>query len=131
MGMYNEASNLTKAEAAYLRALELYLSIKDKRMCGNVWDGLSYCYILKKEFEKAEKASLEALKIDEYDTPNKHSNYISSLLCQKKQTEAILYYNSLLEKESVKKQLLEDWKSEMQGVGINTDNFREIFNNIW
>ena len=128
MARYKNPHCLVSAEETYNRALKLFEESNDTRMCGNVLDGLSYCYILQKRYQEAEAASLKALKIEEYNASNKHCNYISSLLCQNKQVEAYSFYGSLKDKDAVKHQLIIDWSSEMQNVGINTRHFGDIFN---
>ena len=109
------------------KALELFSMLKDQKMCGNVWDGLSYCYLLQKKYSDAEEASLHSLEISEYDAPNKYANYISSLLCQNKKSEAVSFYLSLPDKEYVKEQFEKDWNNEMKEVGIDMDPFFELF----
>ena len=42
MAKYGDRSCLKNAEEAYKKALELFSMLKDRKMCGNVWDGLSY-----------------------------------------------------------------------------------------
>lgn len=127
MAKYGDRSCLKNAEEAYKKALELFSMLKDRKMCGNVWDGLSYCYLLQKKYSDAEEASLHSLEISEYDAPNKYANYISSLLCQNKKSEAVSFYFSLPDKEKVKEQFEKDWKNEMKEVGIDTDAFFELF----
>ena len=127
MAKYGDRSCLKNAEEAYKKALELFSMLKDRKMCGNVWDGLSYCYLLQKKYSDAEEVSLHSLEISEYDAPNKYANYISSLLCQNKKSEAVSFYFSLPDKEKVKEQFEKDWKNEMKEVGIDTDAFFELF----
>lgn len=127
MAKYGDSSCLKNAEEAYKKALELFSMLKDRKMCGNVWDGLSYCYLLQKKYSGAEEVSLHSLEISEYDAPNKYANYISSLLCQNKKSEAVSFYFSLPDKEKVKEQFEKDWKNEMKEVGIDTDAFFELF----
>lgn len=127
MEKYHDRSYLKNAEETYLKALEIFSILKDRKMCGNVWDGLSYCYILQKKYSEAEEASLHSLDFSEYDAPNKYANYISSLLCLNKKTEAVSFYLSLSGKEFVKEQFEKDWNNEMKEVGIDTDSFFELF----
>lgn len=127
MAGYKDSRCLESAEETYNKALELFAKSNDKRMCGNIWDGLSYCYILQKRYQEAEAASLKSIKIEEYNASNKFCNYISSLLCQHKRVEAHSFYNSLKEKDAIRHQLAIDWSSEMQNVGIDTHDFDDIF----
>lgn len=127
MAQYNNHQSLFKAEDTYRNALDVFISINDKNMCGNIWDGLSYCFILQQRFHEAEVASLHSIEIPEYNAPNKYANYISSLLCQDRQYEAVSFFSSLPDKESVQQQLTKDWKTEMRDVGINTNDFNFIF----
>ena len=127
MAKYGDSSCLKTAEDVYKKALELFSMLKDQKMCGNVWDGLSYCYLLQKKYSDAEEASLHSLEISEYDAPNKYANYISSLLCQNKKSEAVSFYLSLPDKEYVKEQFEKDWNNEMKEVGIDMDPFFELF----
>lgn len=127
MAKYKEQKSLNIAEDMYKKALFFYESINDFRMCGNIWDGLSYCYILQKKYQNAENSSLKALEICEYDVPNKYSNYISSLLCQGQYNKAKLYYLQLSNKDSVRMQLEKDWAAEMKESGIDTTSFERIF----
>jgi tetratricopeptide (TPR) repeat protein len=127
MAQYKDRPSLIKAEETYRKALDLFISINDKNMCGNVWDGLSYCLILQQKYQEAEKASLHSLEISEYNTPNKYANYISSLLCQNREYEAVSFFSSLPCKEFVKQQLINDWKTEMRDVGIDTNVFNLLF----
>lgn len=127
MARYRDDQSLKKAEGSYRKALDIFVDINDKQMCGNVWDGLSYCFILQHRFQEAEDASLHSLEITEYTTPNKYANYISSLLCQGKRIEAHSFYSSLTDKDHVRQQLCLDWNSEMQNVGIDASGFDEIF----
>lgn len=127
MAGYKESHCLVNAEETYNRSLKLFEECNDNRMCGNVWDGLSYCYILQKKYQEAEVASLKSFEIKEYHAFNKHCNYISSLLCQGKISEAKLYFDQLNNKKDVKAQLELDWSKEMRDVGICTDTFSTIF----
>lgn len=127
MAGYKDPHSLVSAEETYNRALKLFEESNDTRMCGNVWDGLSYCYILQKRYQDAKTASLKVLKIEEYDASNKHCNYISSLLCQGNINEAKHYFDQLNDKQGVKVQLELDWSREMRDVGINTEIFASIF----
>ena len=130
MAEYKEPHYLVSAEETYNRALKLFEESNDTRMCGNVWDGLSYCYILQKKYQDAEAASLKSLEIEEYDASNKHCNYISSLLCQEKNNEAKHYFDQLKDKQDVKVQLELDWSKEMRDVGIQTETFANIFEDL-
>ena len=130
MAKYKDPHFLISAEEIYNRALKLFEESNDTRMCGNVWDGLSYCYILQKRYKEAEAASLEALKIEEYNASNKHCNYISSLLCQGKISEAKYYFDQRNDKQDVKAQLELDWSKEMRDVGIRTETFAYIFEDL-
>lgn len=127
MAQYKDSLSLIKAEDTYRKALDIFISINDKNMCGNVWDGLSYCLILQHKFKEAEKASLHSLEISEYDVPNKYANYISSLLCQNRLSEAVSFYSSLPCKESIQQQLIKDWYTEMRDIGIDTNDFNFLF----
>ncbi len=130
MAEYKDPRCLVSAEETYNSALKLFEESNDNRMCGNVLDGLSYCYILQKRYQAAEAASLKSLKIGEYNASNKHCNYISSLLCQGKISEAKFYFDQRNDKQDVKAQLELDWSKEMRDVGIQTETFANIFEDL-
>lgn len=127
MALYKEETHLKSAEDAYNKALELYSNIKDFYMVGNVMDGLSYCYILQKRYSEAEIWALKSIEISDYNVPNKFCNYISSLLCLGRYTDALAFYSKINEKEQVKFQLLKDWNGEMTDCGIDISSFYNIF----
>lgn len=124
MQLFKSKDKLQEAEQNYLKALSYYRKFGDKRMCGNVYDGLSFCYILQKRFMEAEAAALNSIDIIEYQDDNKYCNYISSLLCQGKYIKAIRIYH----KHSSKKELLQliqtDWNNEIDQVGIDYSKYK-------
>ena len=124
MQLFKSKGKLQEAEQYYLKALSHYRKFGDKRMCGNVYDGLSFCYILQKRFMEAETAALNSIAIHEYQDDNKYCNYISSLLCQGKYIKAISIYH----KYPCKKQLLmlikNDWNNEINQVGIGYSKYK-------
>lgn len=126
--LYMLSHELTNAETEYKEAEQIFRKAEAKAELGNICDGLSYCYILQKKFVEAEEASIEAIGIVDYRALNKYCNYISSLLCQKKDDEArcVLSQLSNDEYDSVKSILIDDWK-EMQGCGIETSQFKSVF----
>ena len=127
MNGYRNDAYLCNAEESYKLSLTLFKDVEDASMCGNVWDGLSFCYILQNKFDEAEKASLKALSVIDYVTPNKHSNYITALLCQNKYEEARKHYCEVDNKDSVKSTLIKDWSNELHDIGIDTSSFNLIF----
>lgn len=124
MQLFKSKGKLQEAEQNYLKALSHYRKFEDQRMCGNVYDGLSFCYILQKKFLEAETAALNSIAIHEYQDDNKYCNYISSLLCQGKYIKAIRIYR----KHSSKKELLQliqtDWNNEINQVGIDNCKYK-------
>ena len=124
MQLFKSKGKLQEAEQNYLKALSHYRKFGDKRMCGNVYDGLSFCYILQKRFMEAETAALNSIAIHEYQDDNKYCNYISSLLCQGKYIKAISIYH----KHPCKNQLLplikNDWNNEIYQVGIGYSKYK-------
>lgn len=126
--LYMACYELTNAETEYKEAEQIFREARARAELGNICDGLSYCYILQKKFVEAEAASEEAMGIEDYKTLNKYCNYISSLLCQGKYSEAVSVLTQLTndEYDSVKNILKDDWK-EMQCCGIETSHFNSVF----
>lgn len=128
MNMYETEDNLKKAENNYKEAYELFTKSNQSWQAGNVLDGLSYCSILQKRFSDAEYYSSLAMKIPEYDCDNKHCNYISSLLCQKKYVKALYhFYIRCQGNDTIRRLMINDWESEMKVVGIDTSCFKLLF----
>ena len=125
-----QPDNLSNAELAFQKALS-FLKEQDYKdvneFIGNIYDGLSYCYILKKEYQNAFDYSIKSINIPEYKSCNKLCNYISVLLCQKKFLKAwYIYKMAGPNKYLIRNRLKDDWK-DMQSVGINTSWFKLIF----
>lgn len=119
MQLYKLKDKLQKAEENYINALSYYRKFGDKRMCGNVYDGLSFCYILQKKFTDAETAALNSIAINEYQDDNKYCNYISSLLCQGKYIKAVRVYRKHTNKQELLELIQKDWDNEIYQVRID------------
>lgn len=123
-----EFDSLCNAEKAFHKALSLYNIEDDPNLTGNIYDGLAYCYILKKEFNQAYEYSKKTIDISQYINCNKYSNYISALLCNKQYFKAWHTYRRYCYSDRliIKERLLKDWE-EMSLVGIQTKWFQLIF----
>lgn len=124
MHLFNFDGKLHEAENNYLKALSYYLKCGSKEMCGNVYDGLSFCYILQRRFKDAEVAAAESVSIQEYSDDNKYCNYISSLICQGKYLKAVRIYRKHPNKRKVLMLIQIDWEKEIKTVGIDARKFR-------
>ena len=93
---------------------------------GNVFDGLSYCYLLQKNYSEAYTYAQKSISIQEYDCPNKYSNYISSLLCQNLYDNASDYFGQIGQKEEVLGQLQIDYNNEISKLNIFVDVFKRF-----
>lgn len=127
MDIWKGRNSLVEAETAYMKSREFFCQLEDKKKLANVYDGLSYCYILQKRFKEAEDYAYKAISISEYSTSNKYCNYISSLLCQGRFDFAKDFYSKCNDKDGIRKNLLVDWNTEMQEIGIDTTSFYHIF----
>ena len=121
--MIDYAENIDLAIEAYKKALEL-----NPKFEGKIYDGISFCYLMKKYFKEAELYALKALRADCLLDDNKYANYITALLCQKKYLKAFYIYfikcNSGLK---IKEQLEKYWKNDIQKMGVETSKFSKIF----
>lgn len=124
MQFFKFKDKLQEAEQNYLKALSYYRDFGDKRMCGNVYDGLSFCYILQKKFSEAETSALNSIAIYEYQDDNKYCNYISSLLCQGKYIKAICTYRKHSNKKDLLQLIQNDWDNEIGQVGIDYNKYK-------
>ena len=121
-------NKLQKAEKAFRSALNIFESIDSSgnNTC-NIHDGLAYCYILQQKFQLAEESAKKAIDIGNYTNLNNlYSNFISSLLCQKKYRYAWkIFHKECTTKcnmNELQEQLQKDW-SEMNECGIKTTFF--------
>lgn len=132
LDLYEDANYLQQAENAYNEALSLFAKMNEKEHVGNVYDGLSFCYILQKKFDKAECFAKKAIATTEYECTNKYGNYLSSLLCQGHFFKACKYFYYDFRRKNrieIRKGLMKDWsdEAEMTKVGINTKKFKRLF----
>lgn len=132
LDLFEDANYLQQAENAYNEALSLFAKMNEKEHVGNVYDGLSFCYILQKKFDKAETFAKKAIATTEYECTNKYGNYLSSLLCQGRFLKAYrCFYYDFRKKNriEIRKGLMKDWANdaEMTKVGINTKKFKRLF----
>ncbi len=124
MNLYYLEGSLTQAEELYNQALSCFKTCGDKRMYGNILDGLSFCFLLQKRFKEAEQTAIHAIQIKEYNDINKYVNLISSLLCQGKLIKAFNIYKSATDKRLTIELLFKDWNKEIKDVGINNRTFK-------
>lgn len=128
MALYFQPEMLGQAERCYNEALLLFKQEGKIEHEGNVLDGLAYCLILQKKYANAEKYASMALQNSDYVSANKHSNYISSLLCQRKYIKALYhFYIRCHGDEQIKRIMSDDWNNDMKNVGIDTSSFIRLF----
>ena len=122
--MYNSMDeSLNLAKTYYKKALEL-----DPKLGGKIYDGLSYCCLMTKDFKEAEEYARKALLEENLFNDNKYANYITSLLCQKKYIKAFITYAiKCKRKQSIKNILRNDWDTDLRSLGIDTSHFHAIF----
>lgn len=118
MDDYLNVKALYEAETYYLKALCYFQELNDLYCTGNVYDGLSFCYILLGKYAEAQTIAEKTLDNKEYDCPNKHSNYISSLLFQGLYEDALNYFNAQTKKHEILEQLVRDYDNEYDKLGI-------------
>lgn len=126
MDDYCSSDALKSAENYYRLAMSLFDELNDRHRIGNIFDGLSYCYLLQKNYSEALTYAKKSISIQEYDCPNKYSNYISSLLCQDMYDNASDYYHKTERKEDVLLQLQKDYNSEITKLNICVDVFKRF-----
>ncbi len=126
MNNYNDIEALVIAESYYLRALDCFMEVRDKYMEGNTYDGLSYCYLLQNKYEDANLYASKALTNNEYETPNKYANFISSLLCLNKYSEAVEFYIQQKNKGKILEQISKDFYREIMELNICVEIFRRF-----
>ena len=132
LDLYEDENYLQQAENAYNEALSIFANRNEMEYVGNVYDGLSFCYILQKKFDKAECFAKKAIATTEYECTNKYGNYLSSLLCQGHFFKACKYFYYDFRRKNrieIRKGLMKDWSddAEMTKVGINTKKFKRLF----
>lgn len=121
--MIDSVENLDLAIEAYKKALELNPNFE-----GKIYDGISFCHLMKKDFKEAELYALKALKADCLLDDNKYANYITALLCQRKYVKAFyIYFIKCKSKRKIKDQLEKDWENDIQQMGVDTSKFSKIF----
>lgn len=121
--MCTSEESLRLAKEYYSMALEL-----DADLGSNIYEGLSYCCLMTKDFQEAEKYARKAMLEDVQAKDNIYANYISSLLCQNKFIKAFITYVIVCKrKEAVKRILLQDWTTDLKELGIKTSRFHVIF----
>lgn len=126
MDDYCSCEALESAERYYRLAMNLFDELNDRYRIGNVFDGLSYCYLLQKNYSDALTCAQKSISIQEYDCPNKYSNYISSLLCQNLYDNASDYFGQIVQKEEVLGQLQIDFNNEISKLNIFVDVFKRF-----
>lgn len=132
MKLYQLGDSLALAVNAYNKALTLYKGLNAKEYMGNIYDGLSYSLLLQKRFEESNRYANLSINCEQYTTPYKHCNYISSLICCGRYITALRYFHKCKEKELICSQIISDTK-EMNDLGISIKRFRRmlfIFNKI-
>ena len=130
MNLYNNENELKNAENSYIKSLSLFYELKEEAHVGNVNDGLSFCYILQKQFEKAKYYAEESIYNVLYVDSNKYANYLSSLMCLGNVCKAYLFfYFKIKDKKGVRDVLKADWapNSEMNCSNIDTKKFNKLF----
>lgn len=115
-----------KAENAYGKALEIFNNLKMDGKIGNAYDGLSYCSLLKKNFEQANLYAHNAIADNSYACINKYCNYISSLLCLGNYNLAWKRFIKHEKKAKIIDQMKKDVQ-DMKLVGINAFPFHIFF----
>lgn len=121
--MYDSQESLELAKQAYKKALDL-----NKSLGSRIYDGLSYCCLMTKDFREAEKYARKALLKDNKFNENKYANYITSLLCQNKYIKAFYTYAIKCKRnQNIKKIMERDWNTDLGDLGINTTHFHTIF----
>ena len=121
--MFNSKESLELAKQAYKKALHL-----DKNLGSRIYDGLSYCCLMTKDFRDAEEYARKAILMDDLFNENKYANYITSLLCQNKYIKAFYTYAIKCKgNQNIKKIMERDWNTDLGDLGINTKHFHIIF----
>lgn len=123
MNNFYDIEALNHAEDYYKKALDYFKELKDLSYIGNIYDGLSYCYLLQKKYSQAHFFAKEALLIQEYDCPNKYSNYISSLLCQGFYEDASRFFINQVDNRKILEQIVKDYNNEFVKLNISLDLF--------
>ncbi len=126
MDMFYNREALEHAENYYKKALNYFIELKDLSHIGNIYDGLSYCYILQNKCIKAQMFAEKSLSIQEYDCHNKYSNYISSLLCQGAYDEASCFFAKQEDKCKILEQIKKDYNNEFVKLNIFLDLFERF-----
>lgn len=121
--MFDSKESLELAKQSYKKAIDL-----DKSLESRVYDGLSYCCLMTKDFREAEKYARKALLMDNLFNENKYANYITSLLCQNKFIKAFFTYAiKCKSNQNIKDIMKRDWNTDLGELGINTKHFHIIF----
>lgn len=123
MDIFYYKGSLEYAEDYYKKALDYFMELKDLSHIGNIYDGLSYCYILQSKYIQAQMFAEKSLSIQEYDCPNKHCNYISSLLGQGAYDEASRFFAKQGDKYKILEQIIKDYNNEFVQLNISLDLF--------
>ena len=123
MDIFYSGDALEHAENYYKKALDYFIELKDLNHIGNIYDGLSYCYILQNKYIQAQMFAEKSLAIQDYDCPNKYCNYISSLLCQGAFDEASHFFAKQGDKCNILEQIIKDYNNELVKLNISLEFF--------
>ena len=130
MHQYKNTEELKQAEISYKQSLRYFSELDELSNVGNVNDGLSFCYILQKDYVNALACAEEAINNVDYMASNKYANYISALMCQGHYWKACkCFYFEIKDKKAVRSVLKEDWgsNSEMESIGLDVRRFNTMF----